>query len=354
MRKKNYIKKFLNKIKSKPYVIAEVGVNHEGSLKTAKKMIKMAKRGGADAVKFQTYKAELLASKNSPAYWDTKKEKLKNQFELFKKYDSFNFKDYKNLYKYCVKEKIDFLSTPFDERAVDFLNPMVPYFKIASADITNYPLLKKIAEKKKITFLSTGSSNIKEIKKAILVLKKNGCPLVVILHCILNYPTKNYLANLQMISHLKSEFKKYIIGYSDHTLPDKQMDILGAAYLLGAKVLEKHFTLNKKKKGNDHYHSMDFKDLSIFTKKVEFFKTILGNSKLKKSIPEEEKSRRHARRSIVVKEFIKKGEIITEKKIIPKRPGTGISPMNWNNIIGKKSKKNLFEDEILKISDYKK
>lgn len=149
MKKNKTVKKFLKKIQNKPYVIAEIGVNHEGSIKTAKRMIILAKKGGADAVKFQTYKAELIASKNSPAYWDTKKEKTKNQFELFKKYDSFNFDDYKNLHRFCIKQKIDFLSTPFDEKAVNFLNPMVPYFKIASADITNYTLLKKIAEKKK-------------------------------------------------------------------------------------------------------------------------------------------------------------------------------------------------------------
>ena len=354
MKEKNYINKFLKKIKTRPYMIAEIGVNHEGSMKIAKKMILMAKKGGADAVKFQTYKAELLASKNSPAYWDTKKEKTKNQFELFKKYDNFEIKDYQELYKFCRKKNIDFLSTPFDEKAVDFLNPMMPYFKIASADITNYPLLKKIAEKKKITFLSTGASNLKEIEEAINILKKNGSPLIILLHCILNYPTKDSLANLKMISHLKSKFKNYIIGYSDHTLPHDQMYSLTTAYLLGAKVLEKHFTLNKKKKGNDHYHSMDYSDLLQFSKKIKLLNTLIGESKIKQPILEEKKSRKHARRSIVVKKFIKKGEKITAEKIIPKRPGTGISPMYWSSIIGKKATKNLFEDRIIKKSDFKK
>ncbi len=335
-------------------MIAEIGVNHEGSIKVAKKMILMAKKGGADGVKFQTYKAELLASKNSPAYWDIKEEKTKNQFELFKKYDNFEIADYKKLHKFCKKINIDFLSTPFDEKAVDFLDPMVPYFKIASADITNYPLLKKIAKKKKITFLSTGASNLKEIERALLILKKNGSPLIVLLHCILKYPTKDGLANLKMISHLKLKFKNNIIGYSDHTLPNDEMDSLTVAYLLGAKVLEKHFTLNKKKKGNDHYHSMDYSNLLQFSKKIKFLNTLIGNSKIKKPIAEEKKSRRHARRSIVVKKFIKKGEKITEKKIIPKRPGTGISPMHWLSVIGKIATKNLFEDTIIKRSDFKK
>ncbi len=352
--KNKSIQKFINRIEHKPYLIAEIGVNHEGSLKDAKRMISLAKKGGADAVKFQTYKAELLASKNSPAYWDTKKEKTKNQFDLFKKYDKFGTREYKILYKFCRKKKIDFLSTPFDESAVDFLDPLVPYFKIASADITNYPLLKKVAKKKKIIFLSTGASNLKEIKKALNVLDKNGSPLTVLLHCILNYPTKNNLANLKMISHLKKSFKKNIIGYSDHTLPGREMESLSSAYLLGAKVLEKHFTLNKKKTGNDHYHSMDFSDLVRFNNKINLINSLVGKSKSKRAISEEEISRKHARRSIVVKKFIKKGEKITEKKIISKRPGNGISPMNWSKLLGKIATRDLQEDRIIKSSDFKK
>lgn len=352
--KKNYLKNFLNKIKLKPYIIAEIGVNHEGSVKLAKKMISLAKKSGADGVKFQTYKAELLASKNSPAYWDTSKEKTKNQYELFKKYDVFGKEDYKKLYQFCKKEKIDFLSTPFDEKSVDFLEPIVPYFKIASSDITNYPLLKKIAKTRKIIFLSTGASNLSEIDKAIKILKTNGSPLVVLLHCILNYPTKDNLANLRMISHLQSKFNKHIIGYSDHTLPNKEMDALTIAYLLGAKVLEKHFTFDKQKKGNDHYHAMDYLDLARFTKRIKFINTLLGNANTKKPILEEKKSIKHARRSIVAKKLIKKGEIITDKNIISKRPGTGISPMKWLEVIGKKARKNINEDKIIKLSDIKK
>ena len=155
-----------------PYVIAEIGVNHEGSLKKAKRLIIEAVKGGADAVKFQTYKAETLAAKKSPAYWDTKKEKTKSQFKLFKKFDKFNKEHYKKLYDFCKKKKIDFSSTPFDEKSVDFLNPFLKYFKIASADINNLPLIKKIANKRKPVIISTGASNIKEIKYAVNFLKK--------------------------------------------------------------------------------------------------------------------------------------------------------------------------------------
>ena len=341
------IKKFISKIKFMPYLIAEIGVNHDCSVNTAIKMIKMAKKGGASAVKFQTYKAELLASKNSPAYWDTKKEKTRNQLELFKKYDLFGKKEYYKLYNYCKKLKIDFLSTPFDEASVDLLNPLVPYFKIASSDITNYPLLKKIAQKKKIVFLSTGASTINEIKEALKILKSNGSPMIILLHCILNYPTKVNHANLRMITHLKSKFKKYIIGYSDHTLPTNELDSLMVAYLLGARVLEKHFTLNKKKLGNDHYHSMNYLDLNNFIKKIKFINTLLGNSITKEPIREEFKSRKNARRSIVAKKFIKKGEKISQDKIITKRPCAGLPANFWPNIIGKKARRDLPEDKII-------
>ena len=351
MQKNNTIKKFLNKIKNKPYIIAEVGVNHECSMKAAKQMIVQAKKGGANAVKFQTYKAELLASINSPAYWDTKKEKTKNQFELFKKYDLFNQKEYRLLFKFCNKIKIDFLSTPFDLDAVNFLNPLVSFFKIASADITNYPLLKKVAQKKKIVFLSTGASNLTEIKKALNVLKKNGASLIVIMHCILNYPTKKIDANLKMIKHLKQTFKNSIIGYSDHTMPDQFMQSLTTAYILGAQVLEKHFTIDKKLKGNDHYHSMDFKDLLKLNEHIDFVNQTVGTSKKKEPLISEKISRLNARRSIIAAKNIKKGEKFTENNLIAKRPGTGISPMYWPKVLGKKANKNLKLDSVIKWRD---
>ncbi|MBD1172207.1 N-acetylneuraminate synthase family protein, partial [Pelagibacterales bacterium SAG-MED05] len=257
------------------YIIAEIGVNHECSVKVAKKLISLAKKGGADAAKFQTYKAEKIVKKNSKAYWDLKKEKTQSQFELFSKLDKFQPKDYKNLALYCKKLKIDFLSTPFDLESVSFLNPLVPLFKISSSDITNIPLIKKIANCRKPIILSTGASNIEEIKSAIKILKK-GTKKIIIMHCILNYPTKDWNANLSMITDLKKNFPQYIIGYSDHTLPDTNMLNLTTAYLLGAKVIEKHFTHNKKLKGNDHYHSMDVEDLKNLSKNITHINKILG------------------------------------------------------------------------------
>ncbi len=337
-----------------PYIIAEIGVNHECSIKHALKLVELAKKGGAHAIKLQSYKAENLASKYAKAYWDTKKEKSKNQFKLFKKYDRFSDEDYYKIFKRCKKIGINFLSTPFDNFAVDYLNKYVNFFKIASADITNLPLISHVASKKKPIIISTGASDISEIHKAIKTIKQKSNAEICIMHCILNYPTENHNANLLMIRHLKKEFPKTTIGYSDHTLPDKNMNILTSAYLMGAKIIEKHFTSNKKLKGNDHYHSMDVSDLKIFNKKLHYIKKILGTSKSKNFIKDELVSRKHARRSLVASRNLEKGYKLKKSDIICKRPGTGISPYHFNKIIGKKLKKRIFEDQLFSWSHISK
>tara|TARA_B100002051_G_C16707413_1_gene624610 strand:- start:203 stop:1255 length:1053 start_codon:yes stop_codon:yes gene_type:complete len=334
-----------------PYIIAEIGVNHECSMKNAKKLILSAKRGGAHAAKFQTYKAYKIASKNSKSYWDLKQESTKSQFELFSKYDKFNEKDYKELSQFCKKNRIDFLSTPFDLESVDFLYKLMPAYKISSSDITNYPLLEKISLKKKPILLSTGASSLREIRNAVKIFKKNKIKKLVIMHCILNYPTKDYNANLRMIESLKKEFPEFLLGYSDHTLPDKNMQNLCSAYILGANVIEKHFTLNKKLKGNDHYHSMDEKDLKFLSINLNKIRVSLGTFKNKEMIKSEKISKKNARRSIVLKKNILKGQILTKKNLICKRPATGISPVEFKKVIGKKVRYNLKEDYILKKKD---
>ena len=337
---------------SLPYIIAEIGVNHECSINLAKKMIKQAKNSGANAVKFQSYKADKIASKNSPSYWDRKEEKNNSQYNLFKKYDKFNISDFKKLKMYCSKLKIDFLSTPFDNEIVDQLNPLVPLFKIASADITNLPLLKKIAKKKKPIILSTGASNLSEIKYAINFLKRNGSKEIVILHCILSYPAKNENANLSMINSLKKEFPNNFIGYSDHTKPDRELNSIVTSYILGARVIEKHFTYNKKLKGNDHYHSMDKYDLRNVTKSLKIIKKLIGKSDKKKCIKVENLSRKNARRSIYANSNILKGNKIKESDLICKRPGKGLSPLKFYKIIGKKAKTNIQKDSLIKNNNY--
>ena len=333
-----------------PYIIAEVGVNHEGSIKKAKKLIDLAVKGGADCVKFQTYKAETLASKNSPSYWDLNKEKTKSQYLLFKKFDKFDKNDYKNLAKYCKKKSIDFLSTPFDEDSVDFLNPHLKFFKVASADLTNYQLLKKIASKKKPIILSVGASTSKEIDNTINFLKKNGVKAIILLHCILNYPTLNKNANLEKIKFLKRKYKNKIIGYSDHTLPDTFMSSLVISTFYGAKVIEKHFTLDKNLKGNDHYHSMDSNDLKNFKNILKNFR-VLNGSQNYNPLKLEKEARLNARRSLVLKINLRKGDTILDKHLISKRPGFGISPVDIRKIVGKKINKDLKSDHILKYKD---
>ena len=336
---------------SKPYIIAEIGVNHEGSLDQAKKLIDLAKEGGADAAKFQSYKADTLASKNSPSYWDTNKEPTKSQHELFQKYDKFEPEDYIALAEYSRLNEIDFLSTPFDDNAIEFLDPLVPFFKIASADITNTPFLRKVAAKGKPVVLSTGASTLAEIDTALDTLGKSGCPDIALLHCILNYPTPFEQAHLRMIKGLIRAYPEHIIGYSDHTLPDAAMTSLIAAHLLGAVIIEKHFTHDKTLPGNDHYHAMDVNDLKRFIELIEQIHVSLGPDSHKKPIKTEEISRLNARRSIVLSRDVPTDQKLTEKDLTCKRPGTGISPLNWDEILGSRTTSDLKADHILRWSD---
>jgi len=331
---------------SRPYLIAEAGVNHEGDMEKAKLMIEQAARGGADAIKFQTYKAERLASRNSPAYWDLSKEPTKSQFELFRKYDKFGRSEFEELAQYAKEKGLDFLSTPFDFEAVDLLEDLVPAYKVASADITNYPLLRYIASKGKPILLSTGASTISEIYRALEVISTQNNDKVVLLHCVLNYPTPASKANVGMIKHMTEVFPDYIIGYSDHTLPSDSQDILLLAWLLGAQVIEKHFTFDKSREGNDHYHSFDEKDLRMFTKRLKFALMTIGSFQ-KHYLPEEEKSRLNARRSLVAKRPIAKGEVITADAIAIKRPGTGIPLDLLPHVVGGTALRDINEDEVL-------
>jgi len=336
---------------SRPYIIAEIGVNHEGSMDQALRLIDQAKQGGADAAKFQSYKASTLASKNSPSYWDTSKETTLSQYALFQKYDNFGPSEYERLAEHCRDLEIDFLSTPFDDEAIDFLDPIVPFFKIASADISNIPFLRKIAAKKKPVVLSTGASTLAEIDIAVETLKEYGCKDLALLHCILNYPTQNENANLRMIEGLKRAYPNNIIGYSDHTLPDDAMTSLVTAYLLGAVIIEKHFTHDKSLPGNDHYHAMDQADLERFLELSNRMLLLLGEKDHKCPIDVESISRQNARRSIVARRFIGPGETLKESDLICKRPGTGISPLLWDELIGKVARIPIEEDAIIHWRD---
>lgn len=338
----------------KPYIIAEVGVNFYDTAKSenispmeaAKKYVYEAKKGGADAVKFQSYKADTIVSKNSPAYWDLSKEPTKTQHGLFQKHDGFNREEYQELCNYSKEIGIDFMSTPFDFDSADYLNDMIDIYKISSSDLTNIPFIKHIATKGKPIYISTGAAYISEIESALRVIKEAGCNDICLLHCVLSYPTKNEDANLNMIKHLKDIFPDVKIGYSDHTMPDKTMTILTTAYLFGATILEKHFTLDKTLKGNDHYHAMDPEDLKLSVENFKLLEVIGGE--YNKTVLECEKTpRREARRSLVITRDMKCGEIIKEEDIMLKRPGTGIKPEFLDVVIGRKVKMDFKEDTVL-------
>ena len=338
----------------KPYLIAEIGVNFYDTAKqknispldAAKLYISEAKKAGIDAVKFQSYKANTIVSKNSPAYWDTTKEPTQTQYELFLKFDSFNEKEYRELSNYCNQIGIDFMSTPFDYASADYLNDMVDTFKISSSDLSNIPFLKYIAKKGKPIILSVGASYMSEVFEAVQAIQEEGCKDLTLLHCVLSYPTKNEDANLNVIKTMKRIFPELKIGYSDHTLPDETMTILTTAYLYGAEVIEKHFTLDKTLQGNDHYHAGDPTD---FKKVVENFKLIemISGSEEKTVFPCEMIPRREARRSIIITRNMQQGEVITEKDIMYKRPGKGISPKYADIVLGRTLKKDCPEDTIL-------
>ena len=252
---------------SRPFVIAEAGVNHEGSMELAKRLIDEAAEGGAQAIKFQTYKAETIASKDSPYYWDITKEPTRSQFELFKKYDKFWKKEYEELARYCETAGIEFMSTPFDVESATFLNDIMSVFKISSSDITNLPFIEYQCSFGKPIILSTGAAYKWEVMQAVETIEKFGNKLCL-MHCVLNYPTMDENANLGMIKDMIRLFPDAVPGYSDHTLP-KDMHTLEVATLLGAAVLEKHFSHDKSLPGNDHYHAMDKEDLKHFWKRMD-------------------------------------------------------------------------------------
>ena len=329
----------------KPFIIAEAGVNHEGSMQIAKRLIEEACEGGADAIKFQTYKANTIASKNSPAYWDTTKEPISSQYELFCKHDKFWKKEMEELKSHCDKVGIEFLSTPFDIESAKFLNDLMDVFKISSSDITNKPFIEFICNFKKPIILSTGASFLYEIQESVSWIERAGNTLAL-LHCVLNYPTPDENANLGMILGLKRAFPDKIIGYSDHTLP-KDMQICKNAILLGATIIEKHFTHDKTMTGNDHYHAMDKNDLTKFKKDIEETFKILGKFEVS-ALDDEKLARDNARRSLVASKDIKKGDIIKRDDLTFKRPAMGISPKFIDDIVGRRAFCNISEDDVLK------
>lgn len=343
----------MNRIQKGQFVlIAEIGVNYYdiankeqiSPLDAAKLMILKAKEAGIHAVKFQTYKAGTLAAKDSPSYWDTSEETETSQYSLFKKYDSFGEEEYHSLYQYCESIGIEFLSTPFDIESADYLDNMMNVYKISSSDLNNLPFVAYMAKKNKPILLSVGASNEEEIRRTVELIRKYNEQPVVLLHCVLEYPTPYEHANLNKIVTLKKSFKECYIGYSDHTKPD--FDVLKTAYNLGAQVIEKHFTLDKSLPGNDHYHAMDEKDAANIIKEIEYLNCIRGSYSLV-CLESEQTARANARRSLVSKCDIKAGNVISEEMLTFKRPGSGISAEEYDNLIGKTAVQDIVEDTVL-------
>ncbi|MCI8889316.1 MAG: acetylneuraminic acid synthetase [Hungatella sp.] len=340
--------------KKRPYLIAEIGVNFYDTakvleispLEAAKLYIDKVAEAGIDCAKFQSYKADTIVSKNSPAYWDTAKEPTKTQYELFLKHDSFGEKEYGELCKYTHSKGLDFTSTPFDYASADYLEDMVDFYKISSSDLSNIPFIKHIGAKGKPVVISVGASYLSEVDEAIRALREVGCKDITILHCVLSYPTAPEDANLRIIETLKRDFPEVKIGFSDHVAPDDTMMTLAAAYMLGAEVIEKHFTLDKTLPGNDHYHAGEPEDFKKAIENFEWIDMVLGSGE--KTVLECERvSRREARRSLVLTRNMKAGEVISKEDLIPKRPGTGISPVYTDVVVGRCIVRDAAEDTIL-------
>jgi len=332
-------------ILNKVFIIAEAGVNHNGSVKKALKLVDIAKKSGADAVKFQSFIASEEISKLAPKakYQMTTTNPNESQLDMIKKLE-LSVKEQKKIKSYCDNLKIEFISSPFGLTSINILKKLkIKTVKIPSPEINNLPYLLEISRKFSKIILSTGMSNIREINTAIKILKKNKKKDISILHCISSYPTKLEDLNLNVIHTLRKNFDN-VIGFSDHSLGIEGSLLAVAA---GARIIEKHFTINKKLNGPDHKASLSPGELNELVKKIRQVEKTLGNG-IKKPQKSEIENIKVVRKSIVARELIKIGEKFTKKNITTKRPGTGISPMKWENIIGKKSKYDYQKDEIIK------
>lgn len=324
-------------------LILEAGVNHEGHFKNAVKLVEAAAESGADYIKFQSYTSNHLAAKNSPSYWDVSEEPIRSQAELFSKYDSLTCEDYYKLAKVSKSLGIGFMSTCFDSNWVDLLDPILTLYKIASADINNFQLISKIASKNKPIVLSTGAATFTEIQSAITLIRKLNSKKITLLHCVLNYPTASENASLGRITSLARAFPEQEIGYSDHTKPGDSMQAIQIAYNLGAKVFEKHFTLDKSQKGNDHYHSFDKTDAKEIISRLNS-NYLMADYNEHKFMDIQLDARKNARRGLYAFKELAIGHVITDNDIIPLRPTldkTGYNADQINLIVGKIVKKKI-------------
>ncbi|MCR5356253.1 MAG: N-acetylneuraminate synthase [Lachnospiraceae bacterium] len=326
-------------------IIAEAGVNHNGDPDTAMKMVREAKRCGADIVKFQTFDPRKLASRHAgmAEYQKNNTGTDETQEKMLEKL-ALNHDDFRILARYCDEVGIRFLSTPFETDSIVFLDGLQDIWKVPSGEITNYPYLVKIARTNKDVILSTGMSTMEDVEEAVRVLRDNGSKEITLLHCTTDYPTAMEDVNLKAMLALKEHFSCRV-GYSDHTLG---IEVPVAAAALGAEVIEKHFTLDRSMDGPDHKASLEPDELKSMINAIRNVEKAMGDG-IKKPSVSEMKNIEIARKSIVASRHINRGEILTEDNLTTKRPGNGISPMRWNEIIGTAAVRDFEEDDLLEV-----
>lgn len=336
----------MDETKNNVLIIAEAGVNHNGSLQLACRMVDRAAEAGADIIKFQTGRPENIISRFAPKaeYQKRNTGTDESQLEMLNRI-MLKDEEFINLKDYCEKRKIGFLSTPFDLDSIGFLEKLgCDRWKIPSGEITNYPYLVRIANTGKPVIMSTGMSTIEEIRQAVEVLRSNGCGRISLLHCNTQYPTPYEDVNLNAMITLKDEFG-VTVGYSDHTAG---IEVPVAAVAMGARIIEKHFTLDRNMEGPDHRASLEPDELKEMITSIRNIEKAMGSPEKRVSDSEKE-NQAVARKSIVAKMRIKKGDILTQTNLTTKRPGTGISPMRWNSIIGMRAIRDFEEDELIEV-----
>ncbi|MBQ3392881.1 MAG: N-acetylneuraminate synthase [Lachnospiraceae bacterium] len=327
------------------YIIAEAGVNHNGSYELACRLADAALEAGADCIKFQTFKAEKLVSKNAEkaqyqkaATGDTSQQEMLKKLEL-------SYEEFISLKKYCESIGIAFLSTPFDFESIDFLNSIgMPFWKVPSGEVTNLPYLRAVARTGKPVVMSTGMCTMDEIASSVQALRESGAGEITLLHCNTEYPTPYEDVNLRAMQTIRDTFGLEV-GYSDHT---KGIEVPVAAAAMGAVIIEKHFTLDRNMEGPDHKASLEPQELKDMVTSIRHIEAALGSG-VKEPSPSEKKNMAVARKSIVAARAIRAGELLTEDNITVKRPGTGISPMRWDEVLGTRAVRDYAEDEMIEL-----
>ncbi len=340
----------------KPFIIADISINlfefanreRISAMESAKFLIDEAQSCGVDAVMFQSYDAENIISRDADAYKDLDVDSPNFYFDSVGDYDKFGAGEFKELASYCKEIGMLFLSTPHDKKSADYLDEFMDIYKISSSDLTNIPFIEHVARKNKPIVLSTGGATLAEIKNAVRAIEDVSTCDIVLMHSILSFPTEYEDANLLMIKDLEQNFPDYEIGYSDHTRPDKNMMVLTTAFNYGATVIEKHFTFDKSLEGIDSDYAMDADDVIAFKRNVLFLSKISGR-KNKQPLICESLTRREIRKSVVANTDIKKGDVIKESDITFKRPGTGISPSQAGEVIGKMAVRDISKDTLIKF-----